>query len=403
MRLARSEGLGAMADRLRTRLARRIQPANQPLLVPMSIFERAAEWSASSWDLPAPLPRPEGQPLSVAWICTPPPPGSGGHTTIFRMVRALERAGHRCTIYIQDDHGWSIDQHRRAVRDWWPWVTAPVEEFDHALPDHDAFFATSWTTAWHLLAVQSRGARAYFVQDFEPSFYPAGSDYLLAEATYRLPYAMVTAGGWLSSTLAERYGAWTQHFEFGADVDHYRLTADQPRRGICFYSRPETPRRAHELGIAALELFGRRHPEVPISTFGQSPGKIGVPTTHRGLLPPAELNQLYNSCVAGLVLSATNASLVPHEMLASGCVPVVNDAPNNREVLGAGKVSYTAATPHQLAASLSELVTSSPAEVESRARDVAASVSLEGWSRGERQFTEAVARIVMAAAGTTNS
>ena len=51
------------------------------------------------------------------------------------------------------------------------------------------------------------------------------------------------------------------------------------------------------------------------------------------------------------MLSATNVSLVPHEMLAAGCIPVVNDAEHNRMVLDNAHVAYAPATPFELAAS----------------------------------------------------
>ncbi|MFM8905159.1 MAG: hypothetical protein ACKOIB_07950, partial [Verrucomicrobiota bacterium] len=46
-----------------------------------------------------------------------------------------------------------------------------------------------------------------------------------------------------------------------------------------------------------------------------------------------ELPAFYNEMAAGLVLSMTKCSLLPLELLACGCVPVVNDAPNNRLVV----------------------------------------------------------------------
>ena len=45
-----------------------------------------------------------------------------------------------------------------------------------------------------MLASPARGARFYLVQDFEPSFYAAGSEALMAEATYRFGFHGVTAG-----------------------------------------------------------------------------------------------------------------------------------------------------------------------------------------------------------------
>ena len=35
----------------------------------------------------------------------PPSAGSGGHTTIFRLIKHLEQSGHRCRIYLYDVYG----------------------------------------------------------------------------------------------------------------------------------------------------------------------------------------------------------------------------------------------------------------------------------------------------------
>ena len=45
-----------------------------------------------------------------------------------------------------------------------------------------------------------RGIPVYFVQDFEPLFYPMGSDYLLAENTYRKGLYHITTGAWCEGT-----------------------------------------------------------------------------------------------------------------------------------------------------------------------------------------------------------
>ena len=74
------------------------------------------------------------------------------------------------------------------------------------------------------------------------------------------------------------------------------------------------------------------------------------------MVSPAKLNEIYNQCFAGLCLSFTNVSLVPHEMLAAGCIPIINDAEHNRIVLGNPHVRYSAPTPHALAKALEDLV-----------------------------------------------
>src|SRR4029453_12948650 len=102
--------------------------------------------------------------------------------------------------------------------------------------------------------------------------------------------------------------------------------------------------------------------------------------TDHGVMTPAELGRLYNRCAAGLVLSATNVSLVPHEMLAAGCIPGVNDAEHHRIVLDNDHVAYAPATPHDLAEALGRLVTRPPEVMAAEARAAAASRSEEHTS-----------------------
>ena len=84
-------------------------------------------------------------------------------------------------------------------------------------------------------------------------------------------------------------------------------------------------------------------------------GKLPFPFKDHGLLRPSELNKIYNRCFAGLSLSMTNVSLVPHEMLSAGCIPVVNAAEHNRIVLDNSFVRYASPTPHALADALSDV------------------------------------------------
>jgi O-antigen biosynthesis protein len=396
-RLLRSEGYAGVSARLRRRAADRIAPAQTGRLpVPKDQLVRAAEIASSGWVLPPGLPALPGEPLTVAWVCSPPGPGSGGHTTMFRMVSALERAGHTCVVYLDDRHGGSLERHTEGIRTWWPWVEAEVRHVEDGIEDAHAIFATAWDTAYTVLASPAKGLRFYLVQDFEPAFHPAGSDALLAEATYRFGFHGVTAGRWLAERLRRDYGMAADHFDFGCDLERYALdrSASAARTGVCFFARPDTPRRAFGLGVAALELFAARHPAVDIHLFGDSAGRLPFPATDHGVLTPEELSGLYNRCIAGLVLSATNVSLVPHEMLATGCIPVVNDAEQNRVVLANDHVVYAPATPFDLADALAALVERPPAERRAAAERAAASVETTSWPESGAAFERVVTRVV---------
>jgi glycosyltransferase involved in cell wall biosynthesis len=392
-RLLQTEGAGGVTNRVRQRLANRIAPADgvrSPIA--RSDLLAAAEVANSGWVLPDLLEHEPGTPMTVAWVTYAPGAGSGGHTTLFRLVSALEQAGHRCLIYLIDEHGWALEQHERTIRSWWPWVEAEVRDAADGIEDAHAIFATGWESAYRVLASPARGKRFYLVQDFEPWFYPAGSDALLAEATYRFGFHAVTAGRFLAGYLSERYGIVADHFDFGRDTA-YRIDPAVPpeeRTGICVYARPASARRATALALMALDLFAARHPEVDIHLYGGSPRSVPFAASDHGLLTPEQLNAVYNRCIAGLTLSATNVSLVPHEMMAAGCIPVVNDAEHNRAVLDNDRVAYAQATPFEIADVLCSLV---ERPLESRAAAavaVAESVEDLSWD----QAGDAIVRVV---------
>jgi glycosyltransferase involved in cell wall biosynthesis len=396
-RLLRSEGPGGVATRLRARAADAIAPPGGSLPVDREHLLRASEIAAREEPLPGPAAWRRGEPLTVAWVCGPPSEGSGGHTTMFRILGALERGGNRCVVYIHDRHGWELGQHRRTVSTWWPWVEAEVRDLALGVEDAHVVFATSWETAYPVLSSPAKGRRCYFVQDFEPLFHPAGSEALLAEATYRFGFHGVTAGRWLAQLLRRDYGMPADHFDFGCDLEHYGFDPGSDRAGICYFCRPSTPRRAHELAIVALEAFAARHPEVEIHAFGQPPGPVPFALTDHGLLSPAQLGGLYRRCVAGLVISATNVSLVPHEMLAAGCIPVVNDAEHNRVVLDNDQVEFAPPTPFELADALSRLVSRPQAEQRAAAAAAAGSVDSVSWEESGRRVEQILLDVVSAA------
>jgi glycosyltransferase involved in cell wall biosynthesis len=395
-RLLRSEGASGVAARVGDRVARRLSPPDRVELdVTREELMRAADVAASGWKLPPTLPHEPGEPLTIAWVSVATGGfGSGGHTTMLRHIEALEQAGHRCVLYFTDSHGWSIEQHRRMVHEWWPTLKADVRDAAYGIEDAHAIFATSWPTAYTVLASKARGKRFYLVMDYEPWFYPQSSNALLAEATYRFGFHGVTGGRWLAELLLRDFGMAADHFDFASDLDMYALDPHAERTGICYYARYSKPRRAFEIGMLALELFAQRHPEVDIHLYGDTIKRLPFRAVSHGHVQPAELNQLYNRCIAGLVLSATNVSLVPHEMLAAGCIPVVNDNEFGRIVLDNDDVVYAGSTPFELADALSRLVERPAAERQSAAEAAAASVDGRTWDE-EGAAVERIVRSVV--------
>jgi hypothetical protein len=200
-----------------------------------------------------------------------------------------------------------------------------------------------------------------------------------AEATYRMGFHHITAGAWLADLLGERFGITADAFEFGSD-DRYRLadTAEVVKSGVIFHARHDTPRRAFELGLMALEVFARRHPLVPITLYGGTVSTVNFAHRSVGVIAPDALASLYQRSRVGLSLSFTNASLVPHEMLAAGCIPVVNEAVHNRRVLDNDHIRYATPDPHSLAQALGAVIDNPHAD--SAARAASHSVTTRRWS-----------------------
>jgi glycosyltransferase involved in cell wall biosynthesis len=371
--LQASEGSVGIVNRARRVAANRLAPKN--IVMPVCREDvLAADLSQPTLPLiPELLPE---QPVVINWVITPCAAGSGGHTTIFRMIRYLEAHGYMNRVYFYNAFGADHRYYEDIVRNSYGFA-GPVASVDKGMLDAHAVVATAWPTAYPVFNSHSAGKRFYFVQDFEPYFHAVGALGLLAENTYRMGFHGITAGRWLAQKLKDEFGMDTDAFEFGSDTTCYRRLEDADRRGIVFYARPEAPRRGFELGLMAIEIFAKRHPEIDIHFYGAKVGKLPFQFIDHGRITPAELNDIYNRCYSGLSLSLTNVSLVPHEMLAAGCIPVVNEAAHNRLVLDNPFVRYAPPYPQALAAELEQLVAAR--DFDSLSRAAAASVRSASW------------------------
>lgn len=334
-------------------------------------------------------------PMTFAWIMPPPGKGSGGHLNIFRFIEFLEKKGYECHIYlyVNGQHG-GIDGVKAVMGDSYPKIKAAENmqwlDLDTQIENVGGIFATSWETAYASYNLKSTAKRFYFVQDFEPYFYPVGGMSTLAENTYKMNFFGVTAGGWLKKKLADEFNMQTESFDFGSDPATYRFENTKKRKEIFYYVRPYTERRGFEVGILALDIFHKMHPEYIINLVGWDVSQYDLPFPYKNLqvLEVNQLSDLYNRCIAGLVLSYTNMSLLPLELLGCGTIPVVNDAANNRLVSDNPYIAYSNNDPHSLAVKLSEIVTRKSAE--KYAAEAATSVRNSSWQASGDKFVTIV-------------
>lgn len=359
MRSLRGGGIRSTAWRGAKWLSGRVNPFRvKPL---SSIFPQ--DLIAVDWSKPVPfnahvLERPATG-YRVAWIISPPSRTSGGHQNAFRFMSFLEQAGNPTTVYLYSPAKYpvvDVPGIRRMMRETtaYPEIRGEMRVYDPEAGiegDFDAIVACDWEAAYAAHRYEGTAKRFIFAQDFEPAFFPWGSDYAAAENSYRLGFHGFSAGAWLAEKLRDEYGMSCDHYDYAIDPDRYSRVNTKPRNEVLFYARPPTPRRATEFGLLALQELHRRRPDVTINLVGwdMSGYDVPFPYVNHSAVDIAELNAIYNRCAAGLILSLTNMSLLPIEVMAAGVVPVVNDAPNTRGVLDNEHVEFTPMSPAALA------------------------------------------------------
>jgi glycosyltransferase involved in cell wall biosynthesis len=345
--------------------------------------------------------RPER--LVIHWLVPDFSSGSGGHMTIFRLVRWLEVMGHECTIWITTptQHCDSRDAYDDIIKNFQT-IRARVafahEGFDQT--KGDVVIATGWQTVARAMNATGFRQRCYLVQDYEVSFHPMGSSALVADWTYTQEMACICASPWLSRMLKQKYGRWTRHFFLAYDHEIYfpapssRVRTQKHRPShlrIALYARSGTARRAVELALLALENVAALGLEFHVDLFGEDsmPARSPFPCTCHGILNALQLAELYRSADIGICFSTTNYSLVPQEMMACGLPVVEIDGDSTRAVFPNGVVTFTGPHPLAIAADVATLLNDRPR----RRKQAAAAlrwVSQFDWEKSARAVERAL-------------
>lgn len=394
-RVLKNEGSTTLAIKVLAKAQnRKRHSAKHSSLKSITMLVKPEDVIEADWTDITKLPQPrkvKDSTLTINWVMSPPGKGSGGHQNIFRFIRFLEQAGHVARVYLYSAHDHrSIDEIKEVLKDSYPKTSAIIEWLEDDMEPASAVFATGWETAYPVFNSECSANKFYFVQDFEPYFYPVGSESILAENTYRFGFYGITAGGWLAKKLHEDYGMDTDYFNFGAEKSLYKLSNQSPRKEIFFYARPVTARRGFEIGLMALEIFHKQNPDYTINLAGWDVSDYQIPFPYKNLktLTIQELSAVYNRCSAALVMSLTNMSLLPLELLACGTIPVVNEGQNNRLVSDNPHIEYTPTSPQALANKLSEIVNKK--DLSKHAKQASQSVETATWEVSGARFVELV-------------
>ncbi len=339
--------------------------------------------------------------LHIHWIIPNFTPGLGGHMTIFRTIDFLERCGHQCTIWIHselkgDNKPSRLSSlHKRVINQYFiPLKTDQVYMLGNSQTDlervsGDVVIATDRMSTYPVLGMRKFQKRFYFVQDYEPYFFARGTSSILTEQSYTSnnDFACICASPWLKQRM-EKFGNSAISFPLAVDHSVYHHINDQKRSTnvIAFYVRRSTPRRLYELGLLALRALFDLGDNFEIITFGEKDlPDLGIPVKvkHAGILDAKELANLYRQCTVGFVLSGTNYSLVPNEMMACG-LPVVDiDAEHTRLSYQEGTAVLAEPTPTELAKALDRLLNDASFRQSTTNRGIAATEHLN-WDTSNK-------------------
>lgn len=374
--------VGTRADRLPAALRGRLSLEGRSTFVPYDVpnsplLASGAETFDSQWpwefvrrsyprrsvEVRSHPGRPPG-PMTLAWVVPAWKVGSGGHTTIFRLVRQLELRGHSCTIHVFDPFGRerrSAGELRDEIKARFVDVEAPVfvglDDFDSA----DVAIATECWTAYPVRDLPGCLEKVYLVQDDEPRFFALSAQSIWAEETYRMGYRCIAFTPWMANILTDDWGLEARWFECGTDLGTYTFGPQEAREPglIVVYARRETERRAVDLALAGVATLVERRPGVRVVLFGSNDEvSAPFPCEDVGVLAPGELAALYRRASAGLVLSLTTHSLVAQEMMAGGLPLVELEGDNVTSALGVGGelAELAEPTPPAIAGALQRLL-----------------------------------------------
>lgn len=265
----------------------------------------------------------------------------GGIQTIFRFIERLSIEGVKNNIVLYDDPTVDVDKLKEIIADYFPRLknykitVFSDDKIDsiQKLPKSDVAFCTLWVSAYVLLRYNKTKRKYYFIQDYEPFFYVAGSTFALAESTYRFGFRGVVNTPGLLAAINQRHGL--DGISFIPAVNQQLYSPDPNRVNkkvrIFFYARPSNPRNAFVLGILTIKrLINKYGNRIEIITAGaewdESEYGLKGKIINCGLIQSLEeVAALYRSCDIGFAYMLNkHPSYQMLEYAASGVATVMN-------------------------------------------------------------------------------
>jgi GT2 family glycosyltransferase/glycosyltransferase involved in cell wall biosynthesis len=258
----------------------------------------------------------------------------GGVVVVLELVRILRRLGVEAVAAVPREHRTRAPQRDldglRFYRD--------EDELAGIAAAFDAVVATHHVTVdvqERLLGRRPQLVPFYFLQDYEPSFYPAGTESQThALRSYRRRNNFLAISDWVVGRMAQEHGITVEKVTGGIDLEVFdpssSSTLEEPKLKVAAMIRPQTPWRAPHRTLEVFARLQENHPNrLRFVTFGCGREELAalapeVPLEHHGVADPEWVFGLLRNVDVFLDLSDHQAfGRTALEAMAGGGVVVV--------------------------------------------------------------------------------
>lgn len=298
---------------------------------------------------------------SVDWIIPDFSEFSGGHKTISRLCLGLENMGVKSNfVLINSSTEEDIRFQRNLIKKKFGLSNFSVSSVRSISLVSKVCIATTWESAVIQVNYPS-SLKLYFIQDLESLFYPASSESAVALWTYKLPTQKIVLGNWLAKQM-EVYGTPAELvLPFGVSKTSSNNLNQKGRyqKVIVVYCQPSKERRGTPLLLEVLKSASKEFVGYEIIVVGEKfhqENIFGSNVKFLGSLSESKMLQLFSPGRIGLVISHSNPSLVPFEMLNHGMFVCTNSEWSNNYDLNMDGVEFFAPLPSETLAALKRAV-----------------------------------------------
>lgn len=293
---------------------------------------------------------------------------SGGANSVVQEAMGLSRFGANVGIAVNDRNftGFLSNYPDLGGQGVTAVPFSSPETLSKAMETFDVVVATVNNSVFDIVeasAILSKAGKApqpriaYYVQDYEPLFYPADSEpWRLAHRSYEaISNAVLFAKTkWLQDVVYANHGIRVA--KVSPSIDHGIYYPDfkqiRPSMRIVSMLRPKTPRRAPHRTLRIMETLAQTIPGVSFVVFGSSPQELtesGIELSpkilNRGVLRRHDVPSLMRDTDLFLDLSDYQAfGRTGLESMACGAIPVVPILGGTAEYAEHGRNAYVVDT-----------------------------------------------------------